>query len=267
MGKNEQKQATLPRDIYEKELRRLQVELVKFQEWVKHTGAKVVVVFEGRDAAGKGGTLKRITEPVSPRVFRVVALPTPTEREKTQMFGQRYLRHLPAAGEVVLFDRSWYNRAGVERVMGFCSDEDVEEFLRVCPEFERLMIDSGIYLIKYWLTVSEKEQQRRFAGRIKDGRKHWKLSPMDVQSRLRWFEYSRARDAMLDATDSKHAPWYVLRSEDKRRARLNCISHLLSLIPYEEVPFEAPELPQRDATLAYDDVAALAGRTFVPEIF
>ena len=257
----------LPLEVYEKELRRLQVELVKLQAWIQYAGAKVVVVFEGRDAAGKGGVIKRIAERVSPRIFRVVAMPTPTEREKTQIFGQRYIAQLPAAGEVVLFDRSWYNRAGVERVMGFCSEEDVAEFLRVCPEFEQLLVNSGIHLIKYWLTVSDKEQRLRFAGRIKDGRKHWKLSPMDVESRRRWYDYSHARDAMLDATDTAHAPWYVLRSEDKRRARLNCISHLLSVIPYEELPFEAPKLPRRNTQRAYDDVAALAERTFVPEIF
>ena len=271
MGKKKSKKSKqskkLDRKTYEKELERLQIELVKMQEWVKHTGAKIVVVFEGRDAAGKGGVIKRITERVSPRVFRVVAMPTPTEREKTQMYGQRYLAQLPAAGEVVLFDRSWYNRAGVERVMGFCSEDDVEVFLREAPRFEKLMVQSGIQLIKYWLTVSDEEQQRRFGGRIKDGRKHWKLSPMDVQSRRRWYDYSHARDAMLDATDTEHAPWHIVRSEVKRHARLNCISHLLSLIPYQELPFEAPELPERDTRLAYDDVAALAERNFIPEIF
>ncbi|MEM8960411.1 MAG: polyphosphate kinase 2 [Acidobacteriota bacterium] len=266
-GKNA-KQAKLPRAFYEEKLRELQVELVRLQEWVKYSGAKIVVVFEGRDAAGKGGVIKRITERVSPRVFRVVALPAPTEREKTQMFSQRYIQHLPAAGEIVLFDRSWYNRAGVERVMGFCTPEQVQEFLRACPAFEHTMVRSGILLFKYWLTVSPEEQKRRFRDRIEDPRKYWKLSPMDIESRRRWYDYSRARDDMFLATNTLHAPWHIVPSDDKRRARLNCISHLLSQIPYERVEWESPELPRRERENDYDDVATLAERaTFVPEIY
>lgn len=266
-NKNAEVSKRLSRQAYEQELYRLHVELGKLQEWVKHTGAKIVVVFEGRDAAGKGGAIKCITERVSPRVFRVAALPAPTEREKTQIFGQRYIAHLPAAGEVVLFDRSWYNRAGVERVMGFCSEEQYQEFLRVCPNFEMTLIRSGIVLIKYWLTVSSEEQERRFKGRIQDPRKHWKLSPTDLEARRRWYEYSRARDAMLDATDTPEAPWYIVRSNDKRQARLNCITHLLSLLPYEEVAREVPKLPKRSQEGQYDDAAALVGRNFIPEVY
>jgi polyphosphate kinase 2 len=235
----------LKRKKYDKELRRLHAELVKLQEWVRHKGLKICIVFEGRDGAGKGGTIKAITERVSPRVFRVVALPTPTEREKTQMYAQRYLPHLPAAGEVVIWDRSWYNRAGVERVMGFCSEAQAKGFLKVVPNFERLMVDSGIILIKYWLEVSMEEQTRRLAARIDDGRKIWKLSPMDLKSYSRWYDYSRARDEMFAATDSKWAPWYVVRSDDKRRARLNLITHLLKQIPYETAPREKVKLPKR----------------------
>jgi polyphosphate kinase 2 len=235
----------LKRKDYEKELARLHVEVVKLQEWVKCKGLKVCIVFEGRDGAGKGGTIKAITERVSPRVFRVVALPAPTEREKSQMYAQRYLPHLPAAGEVVIFDRSWYNRAGVERVMGFCSDEESRRFLRVAPLFERLMIDSGILLLKYWLEVSPEEQTRRLEARIDDGRKIWKLSPMDLKSYSRWYDYSRARDEMFAATDNDVAPWYVARSDDKRRARLNIITHMLEQIPYKAAPREKPELPKR----------------------
>jgi polyphosphate kinase len=229
---------SLSRKDFEKEMEKLQVELVKMQEWVKATGAKICVLFEGRDTAGKGGVIKRITERVSPRVFRVVALGVPTEREKTQMYLQRYMPYLPAGGEVVLFDRSWYNRAGVERVMGFATPEQVEKFLKMTPVIEKAMIDSGIILIKYWLEVSMEEQARRFKERNEDYRKIWKLSPMDVQAQARWYDYSRARDAMFAATDTDFSPWYVVPSNDQRRARLNCITHLLSLIPYEEIPHE-----------------------------
>jgi len=230
---------------YAKELKKLHVELVKLQEWVKHAGLKVCVVFEGRDGAGKGGTIKAITERVSPRVFRVIALPTPTEREKSQMYGQRYLPHLPAAGEVVIFDRSWYNRAGVERVMGFCSEEAAQKFLKVLPLFEKLMVDSGIILLKYWLEVSPEEQARRLASRVDDGRKIWKLSPMDIKSYTRWDDYTKARDDMFAASDTAWAPWYVANSEDKRRVRLNVISHMLSRIPYKSPPRQKVKLPKR----------------------
>ena len=230
---------------YDKELAKLHVELVKLQEWVKHQGLKVCIVFEGRDGAGKGGTIKAITERVSPRVFRVVALPTPTEREKSQMYSQRYIPHLPAGGEVVIFDRSWYNRAGVERVMGFCTEEQAKRFLQVAPQFEKIMIESGIILLKYWLEVSPEEQTRRLEARIEDGRKLWKLSPMDLLSYSRWYDYSQARDAMFAATDTPWAPWYVARSDDKKKARLNIIRHLLSQIPYEDVPREKIKLPKR----------------------
>ena len=250
---------------YEKELRQLQTELCRLQEWVKLKGLRVIVVFEGRDAAGKGGTIKAITERVSPRVFRLVALPAPSDREKTQMYMQRYLQHFPAAGEVVIFDRSWYNRAGVERVMGFCSEEEYQRFLETCPVVEKYMVDGGIILIKFWLEVGKKEQERRFEARIDDPVRQWKLSPMDVESWTRWYDYSRARDAMLEATDTQHAPWYLVRSDDKKRARLNCIAHLLSLIPYEEVPHEKVKLPKRSSEDKYDDQATLEGRKFVPE--
>ena len=230
---------------YERELKKLHVELVKLQQWVQAKGLKVCVIFEGRDGAGKGGTIKAITERVSPRVFRVVALPAPTEREKSQMYAQRYLPHLPAAGEVVIFDRSWYNRAGVERVMGFCSDEQAQGFLQVVPLFEKLMVKSGIILLKYWLEVSPEEQTRRLEGRIDDGRKIWKLSPMDLKSYDRWDDYTKARDEMFAATDTAWAPWYVARSEDKKRVRLNLISHLLDQIPYKSVKSEKVKLPKR----------------------
>jgi polyphosphate kinase 2 len=233
------------RRAYEEELARLHVELVKLQQWVVHKGIKVCVVFEGRDGAGKGGTIKAITERVSPRIFRVVALPAPTEREKSQMYVQRYLPHLPAAGEVVIFDRSWYNRAGVERVMGFTSEDLVERFLRMAPAVEKAMVESGIILVKYWLEVSQEEQTRRIEARIDDGRKIWKLSPMDLKSYSRWYDYSRARDAMFAATDTAWAPWFVARSDNKKRARLNIISHLLSRIPYEALPREKVKLPKR----------------------
>jgi polyphosphate kinase len=250
---------------YAKELAKLHVELVKLQEWVKHKGLKVCVVFEGRDGAGKGGSIKAITERVSPRVFRVIALPTPTEREKTQMYGQRYLPHLPAAGEVVIWDRSWYNRAGVERVMGFCSEEQAKRFLAVTPAFEKLMVDSGIILLKYWLEVSMAEQTRRLEGRIDDGRKIWKLSPMDLESYSRWYDYSRARDEMFKATDSSWAPWYVVDSNDKKRARLNVITHLLSKIPYRKVPRDNVKLPKRQKPHGYREPDY--PYKFVPEKF
>ncbi len=255
----------MKRKQYEKELRKLQTELCRLQEWVKLKGLRVIVVFEGRDAAGKGGTIKAITERVSPRVFRLVALPAPSDREKTQMYLQRYMQHFPAAGEVVIFDRSWYNRAGVERVMGFCSEEEYRRFLENCPVVEKYIVDGGIILIKFWLEVGKKEQERRFEARIDDPMRQWKLSPMDVESWTRWYDYSRARDAMLEATDTEHAPWYIVRSDDKKRARLNCIAHLLSLIPYEKVPRKKVKLPKRSNKGKYDDQATLEGRKFVPE--
>ncbi len=241
------------RKDFEKEMEKLQVELVKLQEWVKVSGAKICVVFEGRDTAGKGGVIKRIVERVSPRVFRVVALSAPTEREKSQMYFQRYMPYLPAAGEVVLFDRSWYNRAGVERVMGFATKEQVEHFLRFAPAVEREIINSGVILIKYWLEVDMEEQAKRFKERNVDYRKIWKLSPMDLQAQARWYDYSRARDAMFEATDTLECPWYVVPSNDQRRARLNCISHLLSLIPYEEVPREPIKFPKRQSKGDYKE--------------
>jgi polyphosphate kinase 2 len=241
----------LKRKDYDKELTKLHGELVKLQEWVKHKGLKVCIVFEGRDGAGKGGTIKAITERVSPRVFRVIALPAPTEREKSQMYAQRYLPHLPAAGEVVIFDRSWYNRAGVERVMGFCTEEQLQKFLKMVPHVERVIVDSGVILLKYWLEVTEEEQTRRLESRIDDGRKIWKLSPMDLKSYSRWYDYSRARDEMFAATDTKFAPWYVARSDDKRRARLNIISHLLAQIPYKKAPREKIKLPKRQKRHGY----------------
>jgi polyphosphate kinase 2 len=255
----------LKRKKYEKTLRKLQGELCKLQAWVKHKGLRVIVVFEGRDAAGKGGTIRAITERVSPRVFRVVALPAPSDRQKTELYLQRYITHFPAAGEIVIFDRSWYNRAGVEYVMGFCSKEERRRFLELCPLVEKFIVDSGIQLIKIWLEVSDEEQKRRFEARIDDPLRQWKLSPMDLPSRERWFDYSRARDKMLEATDTKHAPWHVLRSDDKRRARLNCIAHLLEQIPYKKVPREKVKLPKRSMKDAYDDQASLKGRKLVPE--
>lgn len=257
--------AAISRKDYEKELSRLQSELCLLQDWVRHKGLRVIVVFEGRDAAGKGGTIRAITERVSPRIFRVVALPAPSDREKTQMYMQRYLQHFPAAGEVVIFDRSWYNRAGVEYVMGFCSKEEHRRFLELCPVFEKYIVDGGIILIKYWLEVSNKEQKRRFEARVTDPVRQWKLSPMDLQSREHWYDYSRARDMMLDATDTKHAPWYILRSDNKKKARLNCIAHLLKLIPYKPVPHEEVKLPKRSTKGEYDDQVTLEERTFVPE--
>jgi polyphosphate kinase 2 len=254
----------LKRKEYETTLRALQVELCALQDWVKEKGLRVIVVFEGRDAAGKGGVIKAITDRVSSRVFRVVALPVPSDREKTQLYMQRYMRHFPAAGEIVIFDRSWYNRAGVEYVMGFCSKAQHQRFLKVCPEFELYVVDDGIKLIKYWLEVSEPEQKRRFEARITDPLRQWKLSPTDLCSRSRWFDYSRARDVMLEATDTDFAPWYIVLADDKRRARLNCISHLLSLIPYKKVSREKVKLPKRSMKGAYDDQATLKTRRFVP---
>ncbi len=255
----------LKRKKYESEMRELQAELCKLQDWVKHKGLKVMVVFEGRDGAGKGGVIRALTERVSPRVFRVVALPAPSDREKSQLFMQRYMQHFPAGGEVVIFDRSWYNRAGVEHVMGFCTPEQHRIFLERCPEVERYVVNSGIILIKFWLEVSDKEQKRRFEARIEDPIRQWKLSPMDLPSRTRWFDYSRARDLMLKATDTDWAPWYIVRSDDKKRARLNCISHLLSLIPYKKISREEIELPKRSMKGSYDDGATLKHRRFVPE--
>jgi len=241
----------LTRKVFDKELERLHVELVKLQRWVVHKGLKVVIVFEGRDGAGKGGVIKAITERVSPRVFRIVALPAPTEREKSQMYLQRYIAHMPAAGEIVIFDRSWYNRAGVERVMGFCDEHDVERFLTLTPLVERAVVSSGIQLIKYWLDVSPEEQTRRLEDRIDDGRKIWKLSPMDLDSYSRWYDYSRARDDMFKSTDTNFAPWFVVRSDDKRRARLNLISHLLEQIPYKDLPHDKVKLPKRQKRGGY----------------
>jgi polyphosphate kinase 2 len=255
----------MKRATYEKELERLQGKLCVLQEWVKAKGLRVIVVLEGRDAAGKGGTIKAITERVSPRVFRVVALPAPSDREKTQLYMQRYLAHFPAAGEIVIFDRSWYNRAGVEHVMGFCSKEQYRQFLALCPLFERHMVRSGLVLVKFWLEVGNKEQERRFAARIDDPVRQWKLSAMDLPSRAKWFEYSRARDAMLEATDTEVAPWYVVHSDDKRRARLNAIAHLLTLIPHHRLPRPGVKLPKRSRKHAYDDEASLKGRRFVPQ--
>jgi len=250
---------------YEKELRALQVELCALQEWVKEKGLRVIVVFEGRDAAGKGGMIKAITDRVSHRVFRVVALPAPSDRERSQLYMQRFIQHAPAAGEVVIFDRSWYNRAGVEYVLGFCPKAQHKRFLKVCPEFEQYVVDDGIKLIKYWLEVSDEEQKRRFEARIKDPLRQWKLSPTDLCSRSRWFDYSRARDMMLEATDTEFAPWYIVPSDDKRRARLNCISHLLTLIPYKKMQREKVKLPKRSKKEAYDDQATLKTRRFVPK--
>ncbi|WP_075075132.1 polyphosphate kinase 2 [Longilinea arvoryzae] len=261
-----EEQIHLTRKAYDKELARLQIELVKMQEWVRARGLKVVIIFEGRDAAGKGGAIKRITESLNPRVCRVVALPTPTEREKTQWYFQRYTAHLPAAGEMVLFDRSWYNRAGVERVMGFCSEDEYREFLRSVPEFERMLVRSGIILIKYWFSVSDKEQEKRFQARIDDPTKRWKLSPMDMQSRARWVEYSKAKDEMFAHTDIKQAPWYVVNADNKMCARLNCIRHLLSLIPYEDLTPEPIVLPPRQPDHGYVR-PPITDQTFVPQVY
>jgi len=250
---------------YTKELRQLQAELCTLQDWVKHKGLRVIIIFEGRDGAGKGGTIRAITERVSPRVFRVIALPAPSDREKSQMYIQRYMAHFPAAGEVVIFDRSWYNRLGVEYVMGFCSQEQHRLFLERCQEMEKYIVDGGTILIKFWLEVSDEEQKRRFEARITDPIRQWKLSPIDLPSRTKWFEYSRARDLMLKATDTKWAPWRILVSDDKKRARLNCIHHLLKLIPYKKVPREEIKLPKRSMKGAYDDQTTIKDRKFVPE--
>jgi polyphosphate kinase len=256
----------MKRKKYEKALRALQVQLSHLQRWVKEKGLRVVVVFEGRDGAGKGGTIRAITERLSPRVFRVVALPAPNDREKTQLYMQRYVQHFPAAGEVVIFDRSWYNRAGVEYVMGFCSSKEHKRFLETCPEFEKTaLVDGGIVLVKLWLEVSNDEQKRRFEARVEDPLRQWKLSPMDLPSRARWYDYSRARDLMLKKTDTKAAPWHIVRSDDKRAARLNTIAHLLSAIPYKKLPQEKVKLPGRSSKGAYDDDASIARRRFVKE--
>ncbi len=254
----------LNRKFYEKELVQMQLELVKLQEWIKEKKLKVVVIFEGRDAAGKGGVIKRITQRLNPRICRVVALGTPTEREKTQWYFQRYVPYLPAAGEMVLFDRSWYNRAGVEKVMGFCTDEEYKEFLRSCPEFERMLVRSGIVLIKYYFSVSDEEQEKRFQARIQDSSKRWKLSPMDLQSRSKWVEYSKAKDEMFNYTDIKQAPWYVVNADDKKKARLNCIAHLLSMIEYEDLTPEPIKLPPRQKNEGYIR-PPISDQTFVPE--
>jgi polyphosphate kinase len=257
----------MKRKVYERELHKLQVQLCRLQDWVKEKGLRVIIVFEGRDAAGKGGTIKAITERVSPRVFRVVALPAPSDREKTQLYVQRYIERFPAAGEIVIFDRSWYNRAGVEYVMGFCTEQEHKRFLELCPPIERFIIDSGILLIKIWLEVAKDEQERRFRARIEDPLRQWKLSPMDIESYGRWEDYSRARDLMLERTDSKHAPWCIVRSDDKRRARLNCISHVLSQIPCKKVKRPKVKLPKRTSKQRYDDQASLKGKNFVPELY
>ncbi len=253
----------MKRKVYENELHKLQVRLCKLQDWVKEKGLRVVIVFEGRDAAGKGGTIKALTEKVSPRVFRVMALPAPSNREKTQMYLQRYIERFPAAGEIVVFDRSWYNRAGVEYVMGFCNEEEHRRFLALCPLVEKMMTDGGAILIKIWLEVGQDEQKRRFEARIEDPLRQWKLSPMDIESYDRWYDYSRARDMMLKMTDTKHAPWFIVRSDDKRRARLNCISHILNEIPTKKVKRPKIELPKRSNRRKYDDQATLKGRNFV----
>lgn len=265
MKKKPEDTVPMKRKAYEKELRKLQVELCRLQDWVKHKGLRVIVVLEGRDGAGKGGTIKAITERVSPRVFRVVALPAPSDRQKSQMYMQRYLPHFPAAGEVVIFDRSWYNRAGVEHVMQFCTKDQHRRFLELCPTFENYVIASGIKLVKFWLEVSNEEQERRFKARIQDPLRQWKLSPMDLPSREKWFEYSRARDLMLKATDTDGSPWHIVPSDDKKRARLNCIAHLLSLIDYRKVPREAIKLPKRSMKSSYDDIETMKGRRFIPE--
>jgi polyphosphate kinase 2 len=265
MKRSHHHKSEMKRKEYLKELRNLQVELCALQEWVKSKGLRVIVVFEGRDGAGKGGTIKAITERVSPRVFRVVALPAPSDREKSQMYLQRYIEHFPAAGEIVIFDRSWYNRAGVEYVMGFCDKDEHRRFLQLCPVVERFIASGGTLLIKFWLEVSSKEQERRFKARIEDPLRQWKLSPMDLPGRAQWYDYSRARDMMLEATDTDAAPWYIVRSDDKKRARLNCIAHLLTLIPHKRLPRESVKLPKVSTKRAYDDQAPLSNRRFVPE--
>jgi polyphosphate kinase len=264
--KKKAQKSKLSNKEYEKELERMQIELVRLQEWIKHKGLKIVVIFEGRDAAGKGGTIKRITETLNPRICRIEALGIPTEREKAQWYFQRYVSRLPAAGEMVLFDRSWYNRAGVERVMGFCTDNEYEEFMRSCPEFERMLVRSGIILIKYWFSVSDEEQEKRFQARMKDPSKRWKISPMDVQARAHWVDYSRAKDEMFVHTDIKQAPWWVVNSDDKKRARLNCIHHLLSLIVYKDLTPEHFKLPPRQTDDSYVR-PPISDQNFVPEVY
>ncbi len=266
-GGNGSKNNKMKRAEYEEELGKLQVELCHLQRWVKEKGLRVIIVFEGRDGAGKGGTIRAITERLSPRVFRVVALPAPSDREKSQVYMQRYMSQFPAAGEVVIFDRSWYNRAGVEYVMGFCTPKQHDRFLQLCPEVERYIVDGGTILIKLWLEVSDDEQKRRFEQRIEDPVRQWKLSPMDLPSRERWYDYSRARDAMFKATDTKITPWYVIRSDDKKRARLNTITHILSLIPYKKLPNDKIKLPPRSTKHAYNDEKSISHRRFVPERF
>jgi polyphosphate kinase len=255
----------MKRKEYEKKLGKLQADLCRLQDWVVHKGLRAIVLFEGRDAAGKGGTIKAIMERVNPRVFRQVALPAPSDREKTQLYAQRYIQHFPAAGEVIIFDRSWYNRAGVEYVMDFCTKEQYQSFVNLCPKFESHIVNSGIILIKFWLEVSQKEQQERFEARIEDPMRQWKLSPMDLESFARWYAYSKARDMMLAATDTKEAPWYVVRSDDKRRARLNCIAQLLGSIPFKKTPKDKVTLPKRSNKGEYDDQASLKGRNFIPQ--
>jgi len=261
-----EKKKKIVQSVYEKQLRHLQIELVKLQKWIHDNKLKVVVIFEGRDAAGKGGVIKRIIQRLNPRICRVVALTAPTEKEKTQWYFQRYVAHLPAEGEMVLFDRSWYNRAGVDYVMGFCNEEEHKEFLRSCPEFERMLVRSGIKLVKYWFSISDDEQETRFQNRIKDKTKRWKLSEMDMESRAKWVEYSKAKDIMFAHTDIKQAPWYVVNADDKRRARLNCISHLLSLIPYDDIPHEEISLPPRQREVGYVR-PPIEDQNFVPEVF
>jgi polyphosphate kinase 2 len=253
------------REEYEVELRKLQEELCHLQTWVKEKKLRIIILFEGRDGAGKGGAIRALTERVSPRVFRVMALPAPSDREKSQLYMQRYIERFPAGGEIVIFDRSWYNRAGVERVMGFCSDEEADRFLELCPKFERAIVDSGVLLLKYWLEVGNEEQEKRFQARIEDPVRQWKLSPMDLPSRIKWYEYSRARDAMLAATDTKDAPWWIVRSDDKKTARLNVLHHILQQIPYKKLPRQKIALPLRSKKRAYDDQASLKKRRFVPE--
>jgi polyphosphate kinase 2 len=265
-SKRPAKKMSMKNKEYEKELFNLQLELVKLQEWIKHKGLKVVVIFEGRDAAGKGGVIKRINQHLNPRICRVVALPAPTERETTQWYFQRYVAHLPATGEMVLLDRSWYNRANVEHVMGFCSEDEYQEFMRSCPEFERMLVRSGIVLIKYWFSVSDEEQERRFQSRLQEPHKRWKLSPMDLQSRAKWVEYSRAKDDMFSHTDIKQAPWYVVKSDNKKLARLNCIRHLLSVIPYEDLTPERIRLPKRQSAAGYVR-PPMSDQTFVPDYY
>ncbi len=266
VGDIKAKKRKIKNDVYEKELARLQIELVKLQEWVKHEGLRVVVLFEGRDAAGKGGVIKRITESLNPRICRVVALGTPTEKEKSAWYFQRYVAHLPSAGEIVLFDRSWYNRAGVERVMGFCTDLEYNEFMRSCPEFERMLVRADTLLLKYWFSVSDEEQERRFQRRMNDPTRSWKLSPMDIESRSRWVEYSQAKDEMFKHTDIKQAPWYVVNADSKKRARLNCITHLLSRIDYQDLTPTPPHLPERPAAKNYLR-PPLEDQNFVPELW